>query len=185
MNNFNLKYIIFLLIFCIFSCKGQNNPSCLIKLENRLSPKVNEENKLGEIINLKEDLDCFDWDTLIIQMAMNSKEMTEEAMNIEIPFDYDYIWANDSTAMLLFVKNNTVVHYVIQKPTVDRETFDNAKSIKAYSFIKLLNNYGNSGYAKIPKEKAIFETYPMLYHNENGNEVSNPKYGLGVKVKGN
>jgi hypothetical protein len=165
------------------SCKGQNNPDCLVNLEEKLSPKVNEENKMGEVINLRNDADCFEWDTLIVQMAISNKEMTEKTLRIKIPFDYNYSWGADSTAMLLFVKNNTVVHYILQKPTVSRETFDQAKSIKAYNFIQLLNNYGNGGYAKIPKEKAVFETYPMIYHDENGKEITNPKYGLGIKVK--
>lgn len=187
MLNLNFKNLFFLIFFLfpLFSCKGQNNPNCLVKLEENLSPKVNEENKIGEIINLKEDINCFEWDTLIVQMALVNKETTENILGIKIPFNYsDDLFQHDSIARLLFVKNNTVVHYILQKPTVDRKTFDNAKSIKAYRFIYLLNNYGNGSFAKIPKEKAIFETYPIVYH-ENGIEKSNPKYGLAVKVREN
>ncbi|WP_228406954.1 hypothetical protein [Chryseobacterium sp. MYb7] len=54
-NNVSTRSIFFVLLFLIFSCKGQNNPECLIKLKERLSPKVNAENKIGEVINLKED----------------------------------------------------------------------------------------------------------------------------------
>ncbi|WP_281924783.1 hypothetical protein [Flavobacterium collinsii] len=73
---------------------------------------------------------------------------------------------------------------MLQRPSVRREVFDSAKSLKAYYFLKLLNNYGDrSYYVIIPREKAIFETYPMIYHDDNGKEVLNDQYGLGIKVK--
>ncbi|WP_281924784.1 hypothetical protein [Flavobacterium collinsii] len=52
-NNSNSRYVYPLLIpfLFIFSCKGQSDPDCLVKLRERLSPHVNEENKIGEVIN--------------------------------------------------------------------------------------------------------------------------------------
>jgi len=48
----------------------------------------------------------------------------------------------------------------------------------------ILNSYGNSTYyVIIPREKAIFETYPMIYHDDKGKEVLNDQYGLGIKVQ--
>ncbi|WP_223560124.1 hypothetical protein [Chryseobacterium lathyri] len=180
------KYSILLLpLFIIFSCKGQTNPDCLVKLEEKLSPKVNEENEVGEIINIKEEVNCFEWDTLIVQMAMVNKETAERTLGVKIPFDYtNDLFQHESVARLLFVKNDTVIHYILQEAGVDKKTFDNAKNIKSYRFIYLLNNYGNGSFAKIPKDKTIFQTYPIVYH-ENGIEKSNPKYGLAVKVKQN
>lgn len=169
----------------LFSYKGQTNPDCLVKLEEKLSPKVNEENKIGEVINLKDNINCFDWDSLVVIMAIYLNEKAEKNIGIKLPLEHDYSWGPDSTAMLLFVKDKKVINYILQYPTVDKKTFDSAKSIKAYSFIELLNNYGNgSYYTIIPKEKAVFETYPIIYH-ENGKEVSSPEYGLGIRVKKN
>jgi len=61
-NNFNSRCVYPLLIFFLFLffCKGQNDPDCLVKLRERISPHVNEENKIGEVINLKEDINCFE-----------------------------------------------------------------------------------------------------------------------------
>lgn len=178
-------FIFTICLFPVISCKGQNNPDCLFTLEEKLAPKVNEGNKTGEIINIKDNVNCFEWDTIIVQMALTNKETTEKTLGVKIPFDYhDDLFQHDSVARILFVKNNTVVHYVLQKPSVNKKIFDNADSIKAYRFIYLLNNYGNGSYAKIPRDKAIFKTYPIVYH-EDGIEKINPKYGLAVKVNEN
>jgi hypothetical protein len=178
-----IKYILLLPFFIIFSCKGQTNPDCLVRLEEKLSPKVNEENKIGEIINIKDEVNCFDWDTLIVQQAMVDKKTTEKDLGIKIPFYYDDFLHDERVARLLFMKDNTVVHYIIQNPSVDKKTLDKANSIKGYAFVYLLNNYGKDGYAKIPKEKAIFETYPVIYHNKAEETKWALKYGLGIKVK--
>lgn len=178
------KFISLIFVFCfLLSSKAQNAEKCLTELEEKLTPKVNKENIVGEIINIRDKVTCFDWDTLIVQMAINPKDMTEKAMGINIPFNYDYSWENDNTALLLFVKDNVVVNYILQKPTVSREAFNTAKSVKAYSFLKLVNNFGDNAYAKIPRENTVFETYQILYHDEKGAEVSNPKFGHGIKVK--
>lgn len=185
-NNSNSIYIFLLLIsfLFIFSCKGQSDPECIVQLSEKLSPHVNEENKIGEVINLKDDVNCFDWDSLIIIMPIYLYEGAEKKLGIELPKDVDYTWEPESSAMFLFVKDKKVVHSMLQKSTVSREVYDSAKSLKAYYFLNLLNNYGNgSYYVIIPKEKAVFETYPMIYHDKNGKEVSNPEYGLGIKVK--
>ncbi|MBP2616640.1 hypothetical protein [Chryseobacterium jejuense] len=179
-----LNFLTLLLLgFFTFSCQAQSNTDCLTKLEDRLTPKINKENKVGEILNVRDEANCFDWDTLIVQMAINPKEMTEQALGIKISQNYDYSLESDNTAMLLFLKNNNVVHYILQKPTVDKEIFDSATSIKAYHFLKLVNNFGDNAYAKIPKEKAVFETYQIYYHNAQGQKINNPKFGLGVRVK--
>jgi len=179
-----LNFLILILLASLtFSCHAQTNTECLTKLEQKLSPKINTNNKVGEIINVRDEINCFDWDTLVVQMAINPKEMTEKALSIKIPQNYDYSWESDNTAMLLFLKGNTVVHYILQKPSVDKQTFDAAQSIKAYDFLKLVNNSGDNAYAKIPKEKAVFETYQIYYHDAKGQKTSNPKFGLGIRVK--
>lgn len=152
-------------------------------MKERLSPQVNEESKIGEAINFKDDVDCFEWDSLLVIMAIYLDDKAEKKLGIVLPKDADYKLEHDSTAILIFFKDKKAVHSISQKTTVSREAFDAAKSLKAYSFLELLNNYGNGSYCVIiPKEKAIFETYRMIYH-ENGREMSNPKYGLGVKVR--
>ena len=172
-----------LFFFLILFCKGQSNLECLTTLEEKLSPKVNVENKIGEIINLRDNVNCFDWDSLIVISAIYLNEKAEKDLGIKLPLEHDYSWGSENAAILLFVKDNIVVNHVFQQPTVDRKNFNSAKSLKAYYFLNLLKNYGNdSYYTIIPKEKAVFETYPIIYH-ENGKEKSNPKYGLGVKVK--
>ncbi|GIQ60557.1 hypothetical protein Flavo103_36930 [Flavobacterium collinsii] len=185
-NNFNSRCVspLFISLLFLFSCKGQSDPDCLVKLRERISPHVNEENKIGEVINLKEDVNCFEWDSLVIIMAIYLSDRSEKELGIKLPKDDNYIWEPDTSAMLLFVKDKKVVYSTLQRSTVSREVFDSAKSLKAYYFLKLLNNYGNgSYYVVIPKEKAIFETYAMVYSDENGNKVSHPEYGLGIKVK--
>lgn len=185
-NNVSTRSIFFVLLFFLFSCKGQNNPECLIKLKEKLSPKVNAENKIGEVINLKEDTQCFDWDSLLIMMPISLNKEAEKELGMKLPIGDDFTWESDNTSMFLFVKNKKVVYSMLQKATVDRETYDTAQSIKAYYFLNLLNSYGKGKYyVIIPKEKAVFETYPMVYHDKNGKEMSNPKFGLGVKIKGN
>lgn len=165
-------------------CKGQSDPECLVQLREKISPHVNEGNKIGEVINIKADINCFDWDSLVIIMPMYLNDRAEKKLGISLPKDVDYGWEPESSAMFLFVKDKKVVHSMLQKAAVSREIFDSAKSIKVYNFLYLLNNYGDSTYyVIIPREKAIFETYPIIYHDDNGKEVSNPKYGLGIKVK--
>ncbi|WP_157492533.1 hypothetical protein [Flavobacterium sp. TAB 87] len=115
-------------------------------------------------------------------MYLNDKAVKE--MGIELSSDINYKWEAESSAIFLFVKDKKEVHLMLQKATVNKDVFDSAKSIKSYSFLQLLNNYGNgSYYVTIPKEKAVFETYAMIYHDSNGEEIFNHKYGLGVKVK--
>lgn len=173
-----------LFILFLFSCKGQNDPKCLVQLSEKLSPHVNEENKIGEVINIKADVNCFDWDSLVIIMPMYLDDKAEKKLGIALPKDVNYTWEPESSAMFLFVKDKKVVYSMLQKAAVNKEVFDSAKSVKSYSFIQLLNNYGNdSYYAIIPREKAVFETYPMIYHDKNGKETSNFKYGLGIKVQ--
>lgn len=184
-NNSNSRFTSSMLLFflSVFLCKAQSNPECLTKMQERLSPHVNEEGKISEVISFKDDVNCFEWDSLLVIMAIYLDEKAEKQLGITLPKDVDYAWAHDSLVILLFLKDKKVAHYIPQKPTVSREVFDAAKSIKAYSFLQLLNNYGNGSYfVIIPKQKAVFETYPMVYH-VNGNEMSNPKFGLGVKVK--
>ncbi len=185
-NNLNRSFVYPLLMsfLFLFSCKGQSDPECLTVLNGKLSPHVNEQNKIGEVINLKDEVNCFDWDSLIVIMPMYLDDKAEKELGIALPKDVDYRWEPESSAMFLFVKDKKVVHSMLQKATVNKEVFDSAKSIKSYSFLQLLNNYGNgSYYVTIPKEKAVFETYAMVYHDANGKEISNPNYGLGVKVK--
>jgi hypothetical protein len=187
MCNSAFKFIILLLsCFFVISCKGQKNTNCINALEEKLSPKINEENRIGEVINIRDNVNCFEWDSLIVIMAIALNEKAEKDLGIKLPLEHDYSWGSDSTAMLLFIKDKKVVHHILQEATVDKKTFDAAKSIKTYHFLNLLKSYGSdSYYTIIPKKKTVFETYPIVYHDENGKEISNPKYGLGIKVKGN
>lgn len=182
-NNSNSKYIYFLIIsfLFIFSCKGQSNPDCLVKLEEILSPKVNEKNKIGEVINIKDNVSCFEWDTLVVVMASTPKEYIEK-LGIIIPFNYyDNRFQHESVARLLFVKNNTVVHYIIQKSRVDRKTFETAKSIKSYNFVNLINS--DNGSITIPREEAVFEIYPKVLRDKDEEIRKAFKSGMSIKVK--
>lgn len=180
-----LKNIFTAVTFLVISSyKAQENPNCLITLDKNLSPKDNGKNKIGEIINIKDKVNCFDWDTLIVQMAINKKETAEKQLGIKIPFEYDYSWGSENVAMLLFVKDKVVLHYILQKPA-DKSVSDETKSVKAYSFINLLNNYGNNIYAIIPRDKAIFKTYPVVYQNKVTETEWALKNGMSVKVDKN
>jgi hypothetical protein len=174
------KVILFFL--SIFSCKGQSNPDCLVKLEEILSPKVNEENKIGEIINIKNNASCFEWDTLVVVMASTPKEYIEK-LGIIIPLNYyDDRFQHDSVARLLFVKNNTVVYYISQKSSVDRKAFETAQSIKSYHFVNLIDNSIN-GLVKIPREEAVFEVYPKVLRDKDEEIEKALKSGMSIKVK--
>ena len=177
-----LIFLIFYL-FILSSCKSQNKPDCLISMEEKLAPKVNELGEIGEIINLKDSVNCFEWDSLIVMPVIYLIENSEKELGLKLPLQYNHLWTPDSQAILLFVKDNKVMYYIVQNSGVDRESFENAKSIKSYSFLELLGYNGNEKfYIKIPREKAVFITHPMIYH-ENGQDKSNPKYGLGIRVK--
>lgn len=185
-NSFFKLFVLILSCFFVISCKGQKSTNCIDALNEKLSPKINEENKIGEIINIRDNVNCFEWDSLVVIMAIALNEKAEKDLGIKLPLENDYSWGSDSTAMLLFVKDKKVVHHILQESSVDKKTFDNSKSIKSYHFLDLLKNYGNdSYYTIIPKKKTIFETYPIIYHDENGKEIANPKYGLGIKVMEN
>ena len=150
-------------------------------MDENLSPKVNVKNKIGEIINIKDKVNCFDWDTLIVQMAITKKETAEKQLGIKIPFEYDYSWGSENIAMLLFVKDKVAVHYIIQKPA-DKSVSGTLKYVRAYSFINLLNNYGNNIYAIIPRNKAIFKTYPIVYRDKVTETEWALTNGMSVKV---
>jgi hypothetical protein len=178
-----LIFLIFYL-FILSSCKSQIKPDCLISLEEKLSPKVNEKNKIGEIINLKDSVNCFEWDSLIVMPVIYLIENSEKELGLKLPLQYNHLWTHESETILLFVKGNEVEHYILQYSRVKKETFESASTIKTYNFLSLVKSYGNDGYyVKIPREKAVFVTYPMIYHDKNGKELTNPKYGLEVRVK--
>lgn len=186
MKSSNFRQIIFLLcsLFVLSSCKGQNKPDCLLLIEEKISPKVNEENKIGEIINLKDSVNCFEWDSLIVMPVIALTEYSEKELGLKLPLHHNSLWTHESETILLFVKGNEVEHYILQYSRVKKETFESASTIKAYNFLPLVKSYGNDGYyVKIPREKAVFITYPIIYHDKNGKELTNPKYGLEVRVK--
>ncbi|MCY0976837.1 hypothetical protein PGH12_06690 [Chryseobacterium wangxinyae] len=178
-----IEHLLILFLLTITSCNGQNNQDCLNSLDKKLSPKIDQENKIGEIISMRDSINCFEWDTLIVHSTIGNKKNIEKDLGITIPFEYSFSSGDERAAMLLFLKDNKVVNYILQKPTVDRKTYDQANSIKVYYFIYLVNNYGNDVYAKIPKELAVFETYPVIYHDEEEETKWALKYGLGIKIK--
>ncbi len=158
-----MKNMMLLFLFLSFLSFGQTNPDCLVKLENKLSPKSNKENKIGEIINLKDDVNCFDWDTLVVMPTFFNKNDLKRDLGIESPFEFKTGGYRIETARLLFVKNNVVVHYIIQESLPERKMIDTSRTIKAYKFIDLTENdkYKRAlFYAVIPKQKTVFETQP-------------------------
>ena len=78
-----------LIIFLFASCHSQKKEKCLIELENKLSPKPNQEIVQGEIINIRDNLNCIEWDSLVVVMASNNRELIEKNSNIEIPYSLD------------------------------------------------------------------------------------------------
>src|SRR5687768_6669572 len=135
-----IKNMILLFLFFSFLSFGQTNPDCLVKLENKLSPKSNKENRIGEIINLKDDVNCFDWDTLIVMPTFFNKNDLKRDLGIESPFEFKTGGYRIETVRLLFVKNKEVVHYITQESLPDRKMIDSSKTIKAYKFIDLIEN---------------------------------------------
>lgn len=100
-----LTYCLLLFFLFTFLCKGQSDPECLVKMKERLSTQENEENKIGEVISFKDDLNCFEWDSLLVIMAIYLDDKVEKKLGITLPKDVDYTWANDSMGILIFLKN--------------------------------------------------------------------------------
>ena len=84
----------------------------LIELEKKLSPKPNQEIVQGEIINIRDNLNCIEWDSLVVVMASNNRELIEKNSNIEIPYSLDIntYFLNDQDAYIFFLKNNKVFY---------------------------------------------------------------------------
>jgi hypothetical protein len=186
MESTRFRQIIFLLcaLFVLFSCKGQNKPDCLLVMEEKLAPKVNEIGEIGEIINIKDSVNCFEWDSLIVMPVIYLIESSEKKLGLKLPLQHNHLWTHESEAILLFVKGNEVVHYILQYSRVKKEAFESASTIKGYNFLSLVKSYGNDGYyVKIPREKTVFDTHPVIYHDEKGNEKTYPKVAFDVKVK--
>lgn len=153
--------LLFLLL--ITSCSGQDKSQCLITLEERLCPKVNQEIIQGEIINFRDNANCIEWDSLLVVMASNNKELIEKNSNIEIPYSLESgsSFYNDNEALIFFLKDNKAINHLHIS-----STFKKGKSGRSYDFFTLQKNHLN---AFIAKQDAVFEVYTKTVTDNRGN----------------
>lgn len=160
-----MKYILSILLLVLFSsCKGQPNSACLVKLEKELMPVLNKEEIQGEIINIKDNINCIEWDEVLIVMAISSKKNIEQDAKIKIPYQYESSFFNlygDSDAMLFFLKNKIAVNHIFIKGTCRRD-----QTCKTYDFLNLI---GSKNFAITQKKDAIFEVYTQDVKDNQGN----------------
>jgi hypothetical protein len=163
-----MKAIINLLIlFSIFSCNGQKKEDCLVKLENRLAPLQNKKITQGEIINLKDSISCIEWDSLLVVMAIGSKESVEKCSGIKIPYTYNgsMLYYSDNDAIIFFLKDKVAINHILVKGTCKR-----GEACRTYNFLNLM---GRTNYAFISKKDAVFEIYTWeALDNQGHNYVS-------------
>lgn len=153
------KIINLLYLLVITSCSGQDKPQCLNTLEERLKPKINQENIQGEIINFRDNVNCIEWDSLVVVMATNNKELIEKYSNFKIPYSLQSEPAiyNDKEAFIFFLKDNKAVNHLHIV-----STFKKGISGRSYEFITLQKKF-------ISKQDAIFEVYTKIVTDNQGN----------------
>ncbi len=146
-----MKYISsILLLVLFFSCKGQPNSDCLVKLENKLMPVLNKKEIQGEIINFRDSITCLDWDSLLIESGYATKESIKKYYGLEIPY-YFSSSSLDSEALIFFIKRNKIIDHIKFSTTCARY-----EVCKTYDFKRLMQ-YNKKSIIAI--EDAVFEVY--------------------------
>lgn len=159
-----------LLLFVLFGCQAQKKEPCLIDFEEKIAPKINQDIIQGEVINIRDNINCLDWDALIIVMA-GRKEMIEKFSPIKIPYPLEVgtFQYNDQDGFIFFLKGNTAVghvHFVTGCRNNEKCNF--------FDFYTL-------GQKIIPKKDAVFEVYTQKVSNNQGN-TWNRENALRIKL---
>jgi hypothetical protein len=155
------KKLNILIISLFLSCNAQKKEECLVNLENNLAPKLNKEIIQKEIINIKDSVNCFEWDSLLVESGYGNKTSIKEYYNIDIPYDY-YNSNLDSQAIIFFLKKSIVVNHI----TVDRDCRKN-EICKTFDFLTLVK-YNKDGI--IAKKDAVFEVFTKKIGDNKGNK---------------
>ena len=152
-------FIVFVLFAFVNSCNFSNKEVCLENLENRLSAMRNSQNKSGEVINIKDSITCFNWDSLLIESGYASKESIKKFYGLEIPYRFNNS-KSDGNALMFFISNNKIVNHIDF-----RISCENGFICKSYDFRTLIKYNKKS---LIPREDAVFEVYIQELPNSNG-----------------
>jgi hypothetical protein len=163
-----------LLLLLITSCQGQKKEQCLIELEKKITPQINQEIIKGEIINFRDNVNCIEWDSLVIVMA-GKKELIEKNSHIEIPYqlDIDYFQYNDHDGFIFFLKNNKAVAHIHFVSACRKN-----EKCKTFDFFTLQKNNLN---AFVAKSDAVFEVYTDTINDNQGNSW---KKDNAIRLKG-
>lgn len=152
-----------LLLLLIISCNGQKKEQCLTDLEKRLSPKINQETIQGEIINIRDNVNCIEWDSLVVVMASNNKELIEKYSKIEIPYtlDSNTYFLSDNEAFIFFLKEGKAINHIHVSTGCKK-----GDKCKTYNVFTLQKNHLNTFVAK---KDAVFEVYTRKVTDNRGN----------------
>lgn len=150
-----------ILAILLLSCVGKDKQDCLKNLQENLSPKFEERNVLGEVINIRDSISCFAWDSLLIESGYGTKESIRKYYNIEIPYDFRHS-SSDSEALIFFIKNGSVVHHIAFNTTCKQD-----QVCKTYDF-KTLILYNRKSI--IAKKNAVFEIFSKTVKDNQGNQ---------------
>jgi hypothetical protein len=170
------KIINLLILSCLFSCNGQKKEDCLISFEKRVAPLQNSKIKQGEIINFKDSINCIEWDSLLVVMAIGSKESVEKSSGIKIPYSYEgsMLYYGDNDAIIFFLKDKVAVNHILIKGSCKRNEI-----CRTYDFLNLM---GQTNHAFISKENAVFEVYTWEALDNRGNKYVNDN-AIRIKSK--
>jgi hypothetical protein len=156
-----------LLLVFFLQANAQKREKCIINLEKKLAPEFNKKAVEGEVVNIKDNLKCINWDSLIVVMAISKKESIEKDAGIKIPYDFNnefFSSYGDSDAMIIFLKNKIAVSHIIVKETCRQD-----QVCKTFDFLDLL---GNNPYTFVDKKDAIFEVYTKEVINNQGKKFT-------------
>jgi hypothetical protein len=147
---------------------------CLINLENSLSPVKNEEIIQGEIINIRDSINCFDWDSLLIESGYATKESIKKYYDVSIP--YNYSSTNYESEVIFFLKNKVAINHI----KFERGCKKN-EVCKSFDFLTLIK-YNKESIIK--KNEAVFEVYTKEVKDNQDNKWY-VKYAVKLSVKKN
>jgi hypothetical protein len=147
---------------------------CLINLEKRLAPVKNEKIIQGEIINIKDSINCFDWDSLLIESGYGTKESIKKYYEVSIPYNYSN--TNWDTQIIFFLKNKVAINHI----QFERDCKKN-ENCKSFDFLTLIKYNKES---IINKDNAVFEVYSQEIKDNQGNKW-HKKNAIKLSIKKN
>jgi hypothetical protein len=156
-----MRNIIIVLILVLgISCNAPKDKVCLDKLQQDLSPKIGENNTQGEVINIKNRVTCFEWDSLLIESGYANKESIKKHYDLEIPENFTN--SNlDTESTIFFLKKNKIVTYIKFNRSCKKNQI-----CKTFDFNTLIKYNKES---IIAKKDAVFEVYTRYIIDNKGN----------------